>query len=255
MNVSFNNDIEPCTIEATMSLLANVLGFSAFGFATRCFQLGLQKRFMFAGTSCAFRHVFSRSFCWMLLLRDGLADGVCDCSASDACVDGSGIRSGRMGRVRVGTATVSSHSYFRERARRRAVGRSSVLSCGGSRRSMSGQRDRHWHRGRSSDLKIISSEETFRHISAIGLPSLLHLPLPQPSPSQTNTYLLPPLENPSSKHANKSSSPTGKRKTRNTPSERRTKGKVIERVCVGGCRIMHEFKEQLRGEGGVCCEV
>ncbi|KAI5450935.1 hypothetical protein NCC49_002674 [Naganishia albida] len=31
-----------------MSLLANVLGFSAFGFATRCFQLGLQKRFMFA---------------------------------------------------------------------------------------------------------------------------------------------------------------------------------------------------------------
>ncbi|KAJ9115472.1 hypothetical protein QFC22_005230 [Naganishia vaughanmartiniae] len=30
-----------------MSLLANVLGFSAFGFATRCFQLGLQKRFMF----------------------------------------------------------------------------------------------------------------------------------------------------------------------------------------------------------------
>lgn len=32
-----------------MSLLANVLGFSAFGFATRCFQLGLQKRFMFEG--------------------------------------------------------------------------------------------------------------------------------------------------------------------------------------------------------------
>ncbi|GHJ83648.1 hypothetical protein NliqN6_0050 [Naganishia liquefaciens] len=30
-----------------MSLIANVLGFSAFGFATRCFQLGLQKRFMF----------------------------------------------------------------------------------------------------------------------------------------------------------------------------------------------------------------
>ncbi|KAJ9108206.1 hypothetical protein QFC20_003570 [Naganishia adeliensis] len=37
-----------------MSLLANVLGFSAFGFATRCFQLGLQKRFMFAGMSHRF---------------------------------------------------------------------------------------------------------------------------------------------------------------------------------------------------------
>ncbi|GFZ51347.1 hypothetical protein JCM24511_09107 [Saitozyma sp. JCM 24511] len=30
-----------------MSLLANVLGFSAFGFGARCFQLGLQKRNMF----------------------------------------------------------------------------------------------------------------------------------------------------------------------------------------------------------------
>ncbi|KAG7558252.1 hypothetical protein FFLO_02815 [Filobasidium floriforme] len=30
-----------------MSLLANVLGFSAFGFATRCFQLGIQKKHMF----------------------------------------------------------------------------------------------------------------------------------------------------------------------------------------------------------------
>jgi hypothetical protein len=32
-----------------MSLLANVLGFSAFGFGARCFQLGLQKRGMFDG--------------------------------------------------------------------------------------------------------------------------------------------------------------------------------------------------------------
>ncbi len=32
-----------------MSLLANVVGFGAFGFATRCFQLGLQKRHMFDG--------------------------------------------------------------------------------------------------------------------------------------------------------------------------------------------------------------
>lgn len=32
-----------------MSLLANVLGFSAFGFGARCFQLGLQKRNMFEG--------------------------------------------------------------------------------------------------------------------------------------------------------------------------------------------------------------
>ncbi|KAI9633409.1 uncharacterized protein MKK02DRAFT_39030 [Dioszegia hungarica] len=30
-----------------MSLLANVLGFSAFGFGVRCFQLGLQKEGMF----------------------------------------------------------------------------------------------------------------------------------------------------------------------------------------------------------------
>jgi len=32
-----------------MSLLANVLGFSAFGFATRCLQLGIQKKHMFHG--------------------------------------------------------------------------------------------------------------------------------------------------------------------------------------------------------------
>lgn len=32
-----------------MSLLSNVLGFSAFGFGARCFQLGLQKRGMFDG--------------------------------------------------------------------------------------------------------------------------------------------------------------------------------------------------------------
>jgi hypothetical protein len=31
-----------------MSLLANILGFSAFGFGARCFQLGLQKRNIFA---------------------------------------------------------------------------------------------------------------------------------------------------------------------------------------------------------------
>jgi hypothetical protein len=37
------------TVFIAMSLLANVVGFGAFGFATRCFQLGLQKRFMFDG--------------------------------------------------------------------------------------------------------------------------------------------------------------------------------------------------------------
>lgn len=30
-----------------MSLLANVVGFGAFGFGVRCFQLGLQKQNMF----------------------------------------------------------------------------------------------------------------------------------------------------------------------------------------------------------------
>ncbi|KAL7420900.1 hypothetical protein Q5752_004854 [Cryptotrichosporon argae] len=30
-----------------MSLLANIAGFSAFGFGVRCFQLGLQKRQIF----------------------------------------------------------------------------------------------------------------------------------------------------------------------------------------------------------------
>jgi hypothetical protein len=54
-----------------MSLLANVLGFSAFGFATRCFQLGLQKRFMFAGTFCAFRHILSVLSVGCLLLGMG----------------------------------------------------------------------------------------------------------------------------------------------------------------------------------------
>jgi hypothetical protein len=43
-----------------MSLLANVLGFSAFGFATRCFQLGLQKRFMFEGMSPLSRSLLLR---------------------------------------------------------------------------------------------------------------------------------------------------------------------------------------------------
>ena len=33
----------------TMSLLSSVLGFGAFGFGARCFQLGLQKRNMFDG--------------------------------------------------------------------------------------------------------------------------------------------------------------------------------------------------------------
>jgi hypothetical protein len=32
-----------------MSLLANILGFSAFGFGARVFQLGLQKRPIFSG--------------------------------------------------------------------------------------------------------------------------------------------------------------------------------------------------------------
>ncbi|RXK41073.1 hypothetical protein M231_01704 [Tremella mesenterica] len=30
-----------------MSLLSSVAGFAAFGFGARCFQLGLQKRYMF----------------------------------------------------------------------------------------------------------------------------------------------------------------------------------------------------------------
>jgi hypothetical protein len=32
-----------------MSLLGNIIGFGAFGFGARCFQLGLQKRNMFDG--------------------------------------------------------------------------------------------------------------------------------------------------------------------------------------------------------------
>ncbi|GMK56322.1 hypothetical protein CspeluHIS016_0301620 [Cutaneotrichosporon spelunceum] len=31
-----------------MSLLANIIGFSAFGFGARCFQLGIQKRNIFS---------------------------------------------------------------------------------------------------------------------------------------------------------------------------------------------------------------
>lgn len=35
-----------------MSLIGSVIGFGSFGFAARCFQLGLQKRGMFDGTFC-----------------------------------------------------------------------------------------------------------------------------------------------------------------------------------------------------------
>jgi hypothetical protein len=41
--------LDPHPRSPAMSLLANVLGFSAFGFGARCFQLGLQKRNMFEG--------------------------------------------------------------------------------------------------------------------------------------------------------------------------------------------------------------
>lgn len=36
-----------------MPLLANILGFSAFGFGARCFQLGIQKRNIFSRASWA----------------------------------------------------------------------------------------------------------------------------------------------------------------------------------------------------------
>lgn len=94
-----------------MSLLANVLGFSAFGFATRCFQLGLQKRFMFAGMSHRFLPFL------LSLLSHRLVGGSADIqllfgSSPNTCSNSSRFRSGRMGCLRVGTATVSVLSMF-----------------------------------------------------------------------------------------------------------------------------------------------
>lgn len=40
-----------------MSLIANVLGFGAFGFATRCLQLGIQKKHMFEGRFTSARNM------------------------------------------------------------------------------------------------------------------------------------------------------------------------------------------------------
>jgi hypothetical protein len=37
------------THSVNMSLISSVIGFGAFGFGARCFQLGLQKRNMFDG--------------------------------------------------------------------------------------------------------------------------------------------------------------------------------------------------------------